>query len=192
MKKSEWKIGKTVQLGVFFSLMLGLASCGGERTEVAEEEVGVEQEAETATYDRNRFSTDFSSTNNYKEWDTNQDSYLDENEYYSSMYNTFDTNRDRVVDQNEFNTAASDFGASNTDWNTWDTNRDNQLDENEFRTGWGQNNHYTQWDTDRDNRLNDREYSEGVFGLWDREGRGSMEENEYNNRYNRYYGNRDM
>lgn len=183
-----------MRLGACFSLMLGLASCGGERSEVAEEGTEIEQEVvgETSMYDRNRFNTDFASTNNYEEWDTNRDSYLDENEYYGSVYNTFDTNRDRVVDQNEFNTAASDFGATTPDWNEWDTNKDNQLDENEFRTGWGRNNNYAQWDTDRDNRLNEREYSEGIFGLWDREGRGSMEEANYNTRYNRYYGNRDM
>jgi hypothetical protein len=194
MKNNEWKLWKTVRLGACFSLMLGLASCGGERAEVAEEEAGVEQEAvgETAMYDRDRFNTDFTSTNNYEEWDANRDNFFDENEFYGGFYDTWDVNDDNRLDQDEFNTAASDFGAVTPDWNEWDANKDNQLDENEFRTGFGKSNYYSQWDADKDNRLNDREYSEGVFGLWDREGRGSLEEADYNTRYNRYYGNRDM
>nr|WP_246597049.1 hypothetical protein [Pontibacter aydingkolensis] len=41
---------------------------------------------------------------------------------------------------------------------------------------------------DRDGKISQREYSDGLFKVWDTNRDGTLDANEYNTRYNKYYG----
>ncbi|MDX5436488.1 MAG: hypothetical protein LPK03_04800, partial [Pontibacter sp.] len=139
-------------------------------------------------WDTNRFNTTFASNNRFSEWDANDDDLLDENEFYGGFYDTWDVNDDDFVDEDEWTTATRDYGIENQNWSDWDTNADNRLDADEFRTGMGTTTYYTDWDADRNEMINEREYSDGIFGLWDDNDDDLLDNNEYDARYNRYYG----
>lgn len=189
MKKNEKKFLKKITNGLCFLLIAGAMACSGESTtEVEEENELVEvEEPVVETWDNDEFSTTFASTDYYEEWDENDDSLLDENEYYGGFYDTWDTNNDNNLDENEWNTSVNDFGLENQTWANWDASGDGMLDENEFRTGIGESNYFADWDADDDNSLNEREYSDGLFGIWDNNDDNELDDNEYGY-YNTYFG----
>lgn len=120
-------------------------------------------------------------------WNGNGDGVLDEGEFYGGLYDTWDVNDDGQVDESEWNTAGSDFNLGNQTWSEWDTGGDGALDTGEFRSGLADSGWYCAWDADHDNTLSQREYSDGLFGLWDKNGDRELDESEYR-AYNTYYG----
>lgn len=192
MELNLWKVLRT---GLACTLMVSMVACGGteeaETEELAEVDTMEEDAGVMDNWDTERFGTSFTETGRFGGWDANDDNMLDENEYYSSYYDTWDVNDDNALDEDEWNNASRDFGMEGQNWADWDVNKDNRLDENEFRTGAARNNNYSTWDRDGDKMLNEREYSDGVFGLWDNDRDGALTNDDYNTRYNRYYGNRE-
>ncbi|WP_276496427.1 hypothetical protein [Pontibacter litorisediminis] len=195
MKTTKRKVSMLISNGLCCALLAGLVACGGERQEtaaVAEDDMVAEEQTDADAgvmdnWDTNRFNTTFASNNRYGEWDANDDNNLDENEFYGGFYDTWDVNNDNSLDENEWTTATRDYGIENQNWSDWDTNSDKSLDENEFRTGMANTNYYTDWDADRNKMINEREYTDGIFGLWDDNDDDILDNNEYNERYNRYY-----
>ena len=195
MKTNELNIWKLLRTGFCCTLVVGMVACGGAEeaetdTEVMEETAVVEDDAGVMdNWDNERFNTSFTETGRFAGWDENDDNLLDENEFYGSYYDTWDVNDDNILDENEWTTASRDYGVEGQNWADWDVNKDNKLDENEFRTGAAKNNYYRDWDKNQDKMLDEREYSEGIFSTWDADRDGSITNDEYNTRYNRYYGN---
>ena len=194
MKKNVSDFWKLLRTGLCCTLVVSMVACGGAEeaeTEV-EEPVAMEEDAGVMdNWDNERFGESFASSGRFGGWDANDDNLLDENEFYGGYYDTWDVNDDNVLDEDEWNNASRDFGMEGQNWADWDVNRDNRLDENEFRTGAARGNYYNDWDRDGDRMLNEREYSDGIFGLWDNDRDNAITNDDYNTRYNRYYGNRE-
>lgn len=64
------------------------------------------------------------------------------------------------------------------DWGAWDANEDGILDNGQFGAGFGENEVFETWDADGDGLLSEDEFSEGVFGSYDHDDSGAMEEPE--------------
>lgn len=192
MKTNKLIMRKLLFNGICGGLLVAMVACGGADTtevETAEEATALEEDAGVMdNWDTERFSTSFNETDRFGGWDENDDAFLDENEFYGSYFETWDVNDDELLEEEEWTTASADFGLEGENWADWDTNKDNKLDEVEFRAGVEKNNYFRDWDKDKNNTLNEREYSEGVFGLWDDDDDNSITNEEYDTRYNRYYG----
>jgi hypothetical protein len=193
MKTLKNKIEKLLSTGLCLTMIIGLVACGGNDYETADENETIETTADTDAgvmdnWDNERFGTTFASNRSYGEWDENDDNFLDNNEFDRGFFETWDLNDDDLIDENEWKSASNDFGLRDQKWSDWDKNRDNNLDENEFRTGFANKKYYRDWDKDGDKRINEREYSDGIFLLWDNNKDGMLDDTEYNERYNRYYG----
>lgn len=189
MKKKENKSNKWLTSSLSVLLVAGMVACTGENTtgvDTVEEGVIETEEVTAETWDNESFGTNFASNNRFGEWDENDDTFLDENEYADGFFDTWDLNDDDMLDENEWNTGSSDFGLENETWADWDTSGDGMLDENEYRTGFGDNEWRSNWDVDKDGMLTEREYSDGIFGLWDDNEDGTLDNNEYG-AYNTYY-----
>jgi hypothetical protein len=60
----------------------------------------------------------------------------------------------------------------------WDSNSDAAIDENEFGTGFGDTGIYDEWDADDDGNLTEEEFNAGVYGGYDDDDSGVLEEPE--------------
>lgn len=118
----------------------------------------------------------------YGRWDANQNSRLEENEFYNGLYNVFDINRDGRVAQNEFNRGWRNWGLTNqqVSYGTFDANGDGVLDQNEFRSGFDRIGYYGRWDVDSDGLLAENEFSTGMYDIWDADSDGILAQNEFN------------
>mgnify|MGYP005749784189 CR=1 FL=1 len=190
MKMNELNLGKVFRYSLGCLLVAGVAACGGvEETETADDTVVVEEDAGVMeNWDTQRFRTSFNESGRFAGWDTNDDNLLDENEFYISYFDTWDVNDDSMLDEEEWNNAVLHYNMEGQAMTDWDKNKDMKLDESEFRAGMAKNNYYRDWDRNKDNMLDENEYTEGVFMLWDVDDDGYITEEEYNTRYNRYYG----
>lgn len=192
MKENQSNLWKLLRNGLCGSLIMSMVACGGgEEAETATvgEPTDVEESAGVMdNWDTERFSSSMTSSGRFNGWDENDDNMLDENEFYSGYFDTWDVNDDNVLDEDEWNNATSDFGMQNQNMTEWDTDGDSQINEDEFRTAVARNNYYSEWDVDGDGMINEREYSDGIFGLWDNDRDGTITNEDYDRRYNRYYG----
>ena len=65
------------------------------------------------------------------------------------------------------------------DLGAWDTDQDGILSEEEFGTGFGENEAFDTWDADDDGLLSEDEFNAGVFGGYDEDESGAIEEPEF-------------
>jgi hypothetical protein len=61
----------------------------------------------------------------------------------------------------------------------WDGNSDGALSTNEFATGFSDRGIFDTWDQDKDGLLSDTEFSDGVYGTYDANVSGDIDEIEY-------------
>jgi hypothetical protein len=155
MKKLEMPIKKLIIGGLSLGLIVGMASCSDNK-EAANEE---NDSALTEMTD-----TPHANTSYFTDWDTNNDSYLDENEYSGGVFSSWDANKDNRLDENEWNTGARDYGITGQSWADWDLDTDGFLNDGEYRTASTKAGWYRAWDSDGDNRLSQEEYDQGMSG----------------------------
>lgn len=65
------------------------------------------------------------------------------------------------------------------DVSEWDANDDAVIDNEEFAEGFGEVGVYDEWDADNDGTLSEDEFNEGVYGAYDEDESGAIEEPEY-------------
>ena len=61
----------------------------------------------------------------------------------------------------------------------WDADASGALNEEEFNAGFGESGVYDAWDADRDGALTEDEFNAGVFGGYDRNDDGMIDEPEF-------------
>ncbi len=101
------------------------------------------------------------------------------------QWNEWNANADVGIDENEFGTG---FGSSGV-WDTWDANDDDMIDENEWTAGIGDNEAdfnerfgetaWDDWDVNDDAMLDRDEFNTGVYGAYDADDSGFIEEPEF-------------
>ncbi|WP_162052203.1 EF-hand domain-containing protein [Pontibacter pamirensis] len=203
MERREMNALKTVTNGIFLFLLTGVVACYGGR-EIVEDEVvtdtlnksdvvTVEDVGATVdvaiidTWDRDEFYTTFTPTSYYQDWDVNDDSFLDEDEFTTSFFQIWDTDNDGMIEDIEWNAAVADYNLAGADWAAWDTNTDGFIETAEFDTGFNNLGWYNAWDTDGNGLIEAREYTDGVFTIWDEDEDDVLDDTEYTY-FNTYYG----
>ena len=61
----------------------------------------------------------------------------------------------------------------------WDADGDGALGESELAEGFAERDNFDSWDQDSDGLLSDNEFSEGVYGTYDADVSGGLEDAEY-------------
>jgi len=69
--------------------------------------------------------------------------------------------------------------AAAQEFSEWDTDKSAGLNAEEFNAGFGENGVYDAWDANDDNNLTEDEFNAGVFGGYDRDDDGMIEEPEF-------------
>lgn len=180
---------KRIRNSFCFLLVSTMAACQGKGTtgDEAGNAIGDTRVIVVSTTDKSAFGFTFASTNHFEGWDTNDDSLLDEKEFYESLYGTWDTDDDSLLGEAEWSRAASGFGLKNENGPNWDTSGEGILDVSEVAAGLRDSNLFAAWDTNGDSMLTEREYSGGLFEQWDKNGDKVLDEKEYD-AYSTYYG----
>lgn len=151
MKKQEMNILKVAINGLALVAVLNLTACS-DNTEATTDEVATTEMVETDPG---------MSDNNFTNWDSNQDGYLDEDEYSGGFFKNLDGNTDGKVDETEWNNGLTNSGVTGQSWADWDLDRDGFLNDGEYRDGYSKGSWSRAWDTDKDNRLSQDEYNQG-------------------------------
>lgn len=131
-------------------------------------------------WDKHEFENGFSESKLFDEWDVNKDKVFSDEELNFGIYNTWDTDDDGFINEEE-------YGLANTSWEddlgnnfeAWDANKDNQLDNNEFNNGIVETKLYERWDLNRDGMKDNNELNTGLYESWDDNDNGYLEFDEY-------------
>lgn len=137
-----------------------LTACGGD---AVEDDAGLETDA---AYETETEATEGAAltTGYFSDWDSDTDSYLNENEFETGWgeqdrWGNWDADDDSFLSEDEFNTAVGNERWYNDSmYADWNANNDEYLDENEFRTGL-----FDTWDANDDQRLAQNEFDTGLF-----------------------------
>ena len=213
---------KLAVYGASAALLFALPSCGGENQQGALEDNGVINEEPIAENDGlvEAERTDVANVDYYDGWDVDRNGVLNQEEfrqnwetnfegeaYDEGLFTQWDADANAGLDENEFRTGVWAYndkdknaslnqeefrGVSRTYYlNRWDLDNNNTIAENEFREGW--NNYmgereydeklFGEWDVNDDGLLDDNEFSTGIFSTWDADKSGVIEEAEYRTNY---------
>lgn len=132
------------------------------------------------------------------DWDIDGDGLLSMGEFYGGVYSRYDLDRTDTIDDTEYNALEKDFGEGGR-WavdpaeiaedeslleeefaglRPWDIDGDGIILRREFETGFTDWGTYTAFDADLDGFITEDELAEGVFGLYDDDDDGQIEEPE--------------
>lgn len=98
-------------------------------------------------------------TQNFKDWDSNNDGKIDMKEFKvsfnkTSSYEEWDTNTDKFIDEKEWHKGISlNYENSDLKYIDWDMNGDKLVDQMEYFRG-----SFNSWDTNSDGFINESEF----------------------------------
>ena len=136
------------------------------------------------------FNEGFGEYGNFGNWDADASGTLDETEFNEGIFDNWDTDGDGVFTENDWNTWSENWFGDNADYGTfddWDADANNELTATEFNEGFGEYGNYGEWDANADNEIGETEFNEGIFGLWDEDASGTLEEQEWNDATDWWY-----
>jgi hypothetical protein len=121
-------------------------------------------------------------TNNfYNDWNNDDNQYLDDEDFYLSVYDIWDTDNDMLLSKDEwflgYDYYYGDFILTNYD--AIDLDGDGLIDYNEYTGVLRDTEFYTQWDIDASEYLSEEELAAGVFNIWDIDNSNALELDEY-------------
>ncbi len=126
--------------------------------------------------------SDVFAANYYEDWNSEDDEYLDDEDFYNKTYQMWDTDDNNRLSKEEWT-----FGYDNyfgdyvvTDYSAIDVDQDGFIEYNEFNNEMYGGKFYPSWDLDKSMDLNEEELSQGVFKHWDLDNNGTIENDEFN------------
>ncbi len=134
--------------------------------------------------DKHEFHQSLMEKRMIRKWDKNKDGRLSELELYKGFYGLWDRNNNGKIDHKEWEYGTQNYFAvyNSIDHGTfedWDQNGDAYLDEKEFQLSMTKADYFGAWNFNKKNSVNTEELSEKLFGLWDGNKDGHLEESEY-------------
>lgn len=117
----------------------------------------------------------------YDDWNTTDDEYLDDEDFYTRVYSLWDADEDALLTEEEW-TAGYELhykDYTDDDFIAIDTDGDGYIDYNEFFEVMGDTDYYISWDVDADAYLNQWELARFVFNNWDTNNSNFIDPEEY-------------
>lgn len=99
-------------------------------------------------------------------------------------FESWDTNKDEKIDKKEFK---STFEKMDT-FKMWDASNDKSIDKKEWDKGVAMHSEkmddkelgsFNDWDANSDKKISQTEYTDGSFKMWDKDGNGYVDSEEY-------------
>lgn len=131
---------------------------------------------------------DVFTANYYRDWDNDDDPYLDDEDFHTGVYDAFDADDDQMLTEEEW-LYGFDYYYGNyivTDFNDLDLDDDEHISYEEYYNSLGETNFYKDWDRDADDRISEEELATGVFTIWDVDNSGALEADEFEE-FDSYY-----
>ncbi len=131
--------------------------------------------------DADEFATTY--TNDYAGWDTDADGSLNDEEFFNTTFGNTDVDDDDAISEEEWNAGyAGMYGSyvNEDDYTTWDADADGMLNRDEWYQGFGETDVYTTYDADADSAVTEDEWNTGLYGDWDTNDDNMIDEDEYN------------
>ncbi len=129
--------------------------------------------------------------NDFTGWDSDADGSLSEEEFASTTFGNADANQDGSISEDEWNAGyTSMYGnySEDGDFANFDTDADGSISSEEWTAGFADSEWYSTYDADANGSISEEEWNSGLYGDWDTNDDGMIDENEYNN-YSGYTGN---
>lgn len=118
-------------------------------------------------------------------WDTDENGYFNDREFYVFLYRLWDTGHDGIVSEEEWNkgiTHMEGYDANqNGTFKEWDADNNGKVDFNEFTSGLNDNNYFRMLDMNEDQKLSDQEVANSAIKIWDEDDDDNIERIEYSN-----------
>lgn len=126
----------------------------------------------------------------FSEWDANGDKKIDQDEFYNNYFTMVDKNNDNVLSEQEWQDGINSFFGSKGDLKhgelpEWDANGDSKVQPEEFDKYLKDAEYFAEWDKNDDEQLEEKEFAEEVFSMWDTDGNGVIEADEFTEQDNK-------
>jgi hypothetical protein len=125
-------------------------------------------------YDQNEFNSAYGDNAWFGEADMDDDGFLSEDEHRTGLFGSYDSNGDGLFYEEERKVGY----VWSDDYGIWDTDGAVGLTEFEFGTGLGEEGIYEASDTDRDGLMSENEFGTGLYGGYDWDKSGYLEDEE--------------
>lgn len=116
-------------------------------------------------------------------WDTNQNGYFDDKEFYTFTYRLWDSNHDGTISEEEWKKGITHIENYNENQNgsfeDWDSDQNSKINFNEFTSGLKDNHYFRALDMNEDQKLSNQEVSNAVFKIWDEDDDDNIERIEF-------------
>jgi Ca2+-binding EF-hand superfamily protein len=132
--------------------------------------------------------TNVFTANFYDDWNKNDDEYLDDEDFYLTVFEIWDEDNDKLLSKEEWLYGYDYYYGDYiiTDYDAIDADGDGYVEYAEYASVLDDTDFYLEWDLDASEYLSDKELAEGVFNHWDINKNGTLELNEYSN-FDMYY-----
>lgn len=132
--------------------------------------------------------TEVFTSNFYDDWNKNDDEYLDDEDFYLSVFEIWDADNDNLLSQEEWLLGYDYYYGDYiiTDYDAIDVDGDGFIEYAEYTGILDDTDFYLNWDLDASEYLSDKELAQGVFEKWDINNNGTLELNEYS-AFDNYY-----
>nr|WKN38094.1 hypothetical protein K4G66_05185 [Tunicatimonas sp. TK19036] len=161
-----------------------LASCSSPSNENNEEVAQNDSTNAGEIIENNQLKASFTQSEYFDEWNENGDSYISKEEFSNGFFSVLDRDQSASLSAEEWEKGKAQFFSEESTEKeqsemNWDANSDNQIQLDEFKSGLEELDYFSEWDSNGDDQLAEEEIAEGSFAMWDTDGNGVVEADEY-------------
>lgn len=161
-----------------------LASCSSPSNDNNEDLAQNDSTDAGEIIENNQLKASFTQSEYFDEWNENSDSYVSPDEFSQGFFSVLDQDQSSSLSPEEWEKGkAQFFSEEKSDKQqaemNWDANNDDQIQPDEFQAGLEKLNYFSEWDNNGDDQLTEEEIAEGSFAMWDTDGNGVVEADEY-------------